>query len=476
MNLKVCPPARYVLALFLFLTYTLLYCQRSILSVSILAMVNHTAIFNMQNETTSDECPNQTHSNITIGYEEGSYIWTQSTQGIILGSYFYGSVFAQLLGGSTTFLLGPKKVFVISTFVSSVFVLLTPFTADIGVIVISLFQIIVGLAQGISFHASFSLLARWSPVSEKTTLSSLSYSGIQVGNIVGLIATGYLCHYAGWPSSFYTFGACGLVLSLCLLFVIYDRPQNHPRISNKELIFLNENVANVASEDCKLSIPWKDILTSRAVWTVAFTKVCWGFGYYTILTKLPSYLQIILHFPIHENGVMNALVYALDVVTIILSGFMADFVRRRGWLSITNIRKLAEALGTIGPGLCILSIPFIGCNSINVILCLAFSMGFFGFCMAGDVAIVLDLAPDFSGILFGLTNGLSSITGIISPYVAGLILDKDQGDIVQWSYVFYLASSFYCLSAFVFLIAATAELQPWAITQSIEKKETKLEL
>ncbi|XP_067134690.1 sialin-like [Centruroides vittatus] len=449
-----------------------MHCQRAALSVAILAMVNHSAIYIMHNETYSEDCPQPLQQNDTLNYKEGSYVWSQPTQGIILGSYFYGMVFAQFTGGAITYKFRPKVVYVICTFLSSLFVLLTPFTAEIGVPIISLSQIIIGFAHGLIFHSTFTLLAHWSPESEKTTLSSVSISGVQVGSIAGLIVTGYLCKQGDWSFTFYIFGTTGIVLSVFLLFVIYDRPQDHPRISEKELIYLNENIPNISSVEKKPKVPWKAILTSRIIWVSTFTKICWGFGYYSLLTKLPSYLKLVLHFPIQQNGVINALIYSVDAVTIFFCGFMADFVRRK-FFSMTTTRKIFEAFGTLGPSFCILAITFLGCDSTKVIMCLTAAMGFFGFCVAGDIALVFDLAPDFAGILYGLTNGLCSITGIISPYVIGLILDKNQGDMVRWSYVFYMASSFYFLSGMIFLLGATAELQPWAIVKPPDKKEVK---
>ncbi|XP_023218026.1 sialin-like isoform X2 [Centruroides sculpturatus] len=459
---KVHVSARYVLVFSIFLTYTIMNCQRSVLSVAILAMVNHSAIYSMYNTTSSKECPEKSTHNSASTYKEGSYVWTQPTQGIILGSYFYGLVLAQLVGGTITFLLGPKKIFIISLSLSSLFIILTPLSADVGVLVISLCQAIVGFGQGLVFHGSFTLLGRWSPENEKSTLSSISYSGTQAGTFLGLITTGYLCEHKGWPFSFYAFGICGIIVSLCLMFTIYDRPQEHPRISSKELIFLNESIKNISSGEKKLSIPWKGILTSRIVWILALTKICWGVGYFTILTKFPSYLEIILHFPIKQNGLLNSVVYTLDSLTIFTSGFIADFMKRRNYFSITNIRKIFETVATFGPAACIVAIPVLGCESTTVIICLIIGMGCFGFNNSGDVAIVLDLAPEFAGVIYGLTNGLCNIAGILSPYAAGVILDRNQGYMVQWSYVFYMASFAYFLSGVIFLFGATAELQPWA--------------
>ncbi|XP_023239565.1 sodium-dependent phosphate transport protein 1-like [Centruroides sculpturatus] len=290
-----CVPARYVLAFSIFLIYAIKNGQKSVLNVAILAMVNRSAIRSMYNTTLSTECPQKSQQNTTDIYKEGSYVWTQSVQGIILGSYFYGFVLSQLLGGTITFLLGPKRIFIISSFLSSIFIILTPFCADVGVSIISLCQAIFGFAQGLIFVGAFTLLGRWSPENEKSIFSSISHSGVQVGTFVGLITTGYICEHKEWPFSFYTFGICGIALCVCVTFTVYDRPREHPRISEKELTFVNESVTNIASRE--------------------------------------------------TTGLIHALIHFTESVTMIISCFIADFVRARTDLSITNNRKLFEAIG-----------------------------------------------------------------------------------------------------------------------------------
>lgn len=468
--------SRYILALFMFFVLMEMYCQIAVINMAILSMVNQTALLNNQNETFSEECPNKFQQSNTSNYKEGSYVWSQSTQGIILGSYFYGNVFSQFTSGSVIFLVGSKKALILSTSVSAVFTLLTPYAASFGVVVISLVQTTIGLFHGFSFLAIFTLLGRWSPEKEKSSLTSVTYCGVQVGTFTGMMLTGYLCAYeffGGWPSSFYVIGTAGLVLAIFLLFMIYERPEDHPRISEKELKFLKENILNISSHEKKLNVPWKSILTSRSIWITSLTRICWGYNYYTLISKLPSYFRIVLHFPMQQNGVVNALIYSADALTIFLSGFMADYIRKRNYFSLTTTRKIFEAIGMFGPALCILLVPFLGCDSTKVIIAFVFTLLCFGFNAAGDIAIVMDLAPDFAGILYGFTNAFGNLPAIISPYIAGLLLDKDQGSMVQWSYIFYIVSGFYFIGGIIFLLGASAEIEPWAVVKATSKEENK---
>jgi len=47
-----------------------------------------------------------------------------------------------------------------------------------------------------------------------------------------------------------------------------------------------------------LPIPWKKIVTSIPVWAILIAHCCQNWGFYTLLTELPTYMKQILHFDI----------------------------------------------------------------------------------------------------------------------------------------------------------------------------------
>lgn len=68
-----------------------------------------------------------TRSSINIFFTlQGTYPWTPSIQGIILGSYFYGYVAGQIIGGYLADYLGAKHLFGCATLLSSIVTCLTP--------------------------------------------------------------------------------------------------------------------------------------------------------------------------------------------------------------------------------------------------------------------------------------------------------------------------------------------------------------
>ena len=64
-------------------------------------------------------------------------------------------------------------------------------------------------------------------------------------------------------------------------------------------------------------------------------------------------------------------------------GTVSDYLRNTGRLSTTAIRKIFQSIGTIGPGLCMIGLGFVGCNSTLTISILVLSTAMSAGCYVG---------------------------------------------------------------------------------------------
>lgn len=104
-------------------------------------------------------------------------------------------------------------------------------------------------------------------------------------------------------------------------------------------------------------------------------------------------------------------------------GFASDLVGRKGWFTKTFSRKLFETIALVFPAICLGLIPKVGCDQNQLIALLILAMVFFGAQTGGDVPIVIDLAPDYSGSLYGIVNAFASTPGFLAPLFVGVVLD-----------------------------------------------------
>ncbi|CAL1286599.1 unnamed protein product [Larinioides sclopetarius] len=385
-------------------------------------------------------------------HASGDFLWSPSTQGIILAAYFYGYVCTQVVGGRFAEVFGGKWVLGLSILIASFLTLGTPIAADIGVAAIVVVRVMMGMIHGVCMPTAFALFGHWAPVEEKSTLIALCVIGDNIGTIITMPLTGIV----------------GIVWFFFWFFLAYNRPSDHPRISRIEIDYIQKGQIQFAEEQ-KLPVPWKKVLTSMPVWTVAIVSFCSTWGFITLLTKLPTYLEVVLHVPIQKNGLVNSLVYASICITLFVSSYLSDYLRSNKHMNSTKVRKGFEFFALVGPALCTGLIPAARCDRISVIALLTLAMAFLGFSGGGHVSIVADMAPHHSASIFGFVNTVGCAAGIISPMAAGFLLDNAHASVEQWSIVYYISSVFYLLGAIMFTIWGSAERQSWAQSSYSDK-------
>ena len=166
-------------------------------------------------------------------------------------------------------------------------------------------------------------------------------------------------------------------------------------------------------------------------------------------------------------------------------GFLCDALYRNfnnhHYLSLGILRKLANSIAFIGAGGCLLLISFLGRDKLGNIILLVLALGFDGMIMAGFMVTHVDMSPNFAGTLMGITNCVANFAGIFAPMVVGQILTlvigddgndhnngkellktiKEQKALLAWHYVFYLSAVVFLVSALIFIIFGSNEVQDW---------------
>ncbi|CAG2104507.1 unnamed protein product, partial [Medioppia subpectinata] len=335
----------------------------------------------------------------------GTYIWSESIQGVILGSYFYGYTVTQLLG-SYADRLGAKWMAGLGVFVPAICNALIPVLADI--------------------HYSLVILMRL---------------------------------LDGWPNVYYLTSLAHILWFVLWHLLVSNTPEEDNNISDAELLYITQN--NPQSKSVKnLSIPWREIFTSRPVWGSIVTKMCGQFGYFVLCTKMPTYIDQVFGLSIQSNSWFNSMMYGCLCVTNISAGPLSNWVRNKGWFSNTRNCKNFQSLAVS-----LVLIPIVGCNSGAVIALMLLSMLSYGTVTGGEYGVIPDYALNYSGTIFGVANTLASTPGFIGPLIIGLLLDHGDGSNVrnQWNILWYMSAGIYVLGGLAFELLGSAEPQHWAI-------------
>lgn len=178
-----------------------------------------------------------------------------------------------------------------------------------------------------------------------------------------------------------------------------------------------------------------------------------------------------------QNGLYCSLPYLLQAMVGTSSGLLSDRLVKSGRVRLTCIRKVANTIGFVGPALCLYLITLIDRSQLWCVVLLIISMGFNGFILAGFNVTHVDMSPNYAGTLMGITNCVANFAGFLAPYTIGVILSAAQTEdevLHAWHRVFYLASCVYLITAAVFAVFASNELQYWnnLVSKPKEAKES----
>lgn len=461
-------PCRHVFVFMGFLGLLNVYSLRVNLSVALVAMVktadtgskysNHSECYYGYANAT-DMYSNRTDEQ---KHDTGEFEWDSYTQGIILGSFFYGYVITQLPGGRIAEVLGARWMFGLGVFFTAVLTLAIPVASRAHYGALIAIRVLQGLGEGVTYPAMHSMLAQWSPKFERSTATALVHAGAHVGAMAALTFSGFLAastFLGGWPAVFYVFGFLGCVWFVFWMYLVYDGPEDHPRITQEEYdyILINQGDEKVQKN---LKIPWKSIAMSKGLWALSLAHFGSNWIYYTFLTIIPSYLATILLYDIKKNGLISSLPYLLTTITSCLASVYADVLRKKGIMSTTAIRKFFNTAAAVVPALLLIGMPLAGCDRVWSVALLSLAGAALGVREVGFMVTHIDMSPDFAGTLLGVTNTIGNLPGFLMPYVAG-VLTSEENSIRTWSYFYYIAAAVGIVCAAAFLFFGTAELQPW---------------
>ncbi|XP_078456801.1 sialin-like [Lampetra planeri] len=460
--------SRHVLAALGFVGLALVYALRVNLSVAMVAMVNSTGAAHRDNS--SAYCPLPVPSNGSRPAQLPSvnvYNWDSRIQGWILSSFFYGYIITQVPGGYLAGRYGGKLLFGVGVTCTTVLTLLTPIAAHFGVPWLLVVRVLEGLGEGVTYPTMHAMWALWAPPHERSTLMSICYSGGHFGTVVAMPLSGIIADKLGWPWIFYIFGGTGLLWSIVWFLFAFDSPERHPRISAAEREFILKSLQAERQANHGASIPWRHVWTCMPLWAINVAMFCGGWGFYVLLTSLPTYMSTVLHYDMQQNGLLSALPYLAGWLFTVAGGVAADALRIRGLLSITAIRKVATTLGLAGPSLCLVASGFVGCNHLLAVSFLTLSVAFGAFTTAGCGINQLDIAPQYAGVLLGISNTFNNLPGFLAPTLTGYLTEHDT--LKEWHMVFFISAGINMFGALFYLVFGSGKQQSWAREGGLEE-------
>ncbi|CAF1225682.1 unnamed protein product [Rotaria sordida] len=417
-----------------------------------------------------------------LPYTTSKLNWTSVELGYLNSIFYLGYLVIHIPAGFLVHKLSATKIFLYPLIILFILNMLMPLsitripsTYKLNYYITGFVRLIQGLCAGCAFPSSHGIIANWCPPGERGRMGGFIYAGLYAGPVVGFFLGGFTAKYAGHYSIYYVSAILGLIWSLLFIYLIYEKPSEHPTISKEELIYIEKSIYDVKyiydekETDSISKVPWKIILISLPVWSICLAHFARGWTFYLLLTNQPAFLNA-FGFSVTENGTLGSLPHIMKVLVALLSGFIADYMRLILLWSTTNVRKIMTCTGYIIEGSCLLIMSYVK-NSYLGIALLTIGVGSSGLMVSGWHLNHQDLAPRYASVIAGFTAVIGTSAGIISPIVAGLL--TKQQDLIGWRHVFTIASFVLYICSLFYMIFASGELQSWA-TQYPYKQKIRL--
>uniref|UniRef100_A0A0C9PSR7 Slc17a8_0 protein n=1 Tax=Fopius arisanus TaxID=64838 RepID=A0A0C9PSR7_9HYME len=355
---------------------------------------------------------------------EGKFNWSEHEQGLALGAFYWSYWTTQVPGGLLAQKYGTKLVFGGANFLGAAVGLLIPSAIKWNFNVFLFLRVLQGAILGVVTPSQNIMTAKWIPPDERSKFVS-AYMGGSVGIAITYPLCAIIINKFNWEAAFYfVSGIC--ILWYCFwVFLMFDSPQQHPRISKEELDYILSSTPASMAASTKRAIPWRSILTSRPMWVtiVAHWGATWGF--YTLLAQSPTYFRFIHGWDLNSTGLIAGAPYILLMIFSYLLGWWCDWLQKSGKMTRTGVRKMAITMCTGVQAAFTVGLSLSGCQSGLAVFFMFMGRIVTGGIPAGTSANLVDLSPNFSSILLGICGLSANIVGAISPLIVGALTNDN---------------------------------------------------
>ena len=383
--------------------------------------------------------------------------WSPTVQGAVMSAFFLGYVTLQIPAGYLSDRFGGKWVLGLGVLFWSLFTLLTPASAALGITVLLACRFLMGVAEAVTWPSIYSLYSRWVHPDRRASAVGLMNSGISGGSVIALICTPWLISVWSWQGAFYLYGLLGVIWFVVWAPLARSRPADKtdwdtPKAASATTEAGSATDGNDASAQTvypRLTV--RGMLRSRAVWAIAIAHICINWSLYLVLSWFPTFVNRELGADLQLAGFLALAPTIVSLIMAPLAGRLFDRLVARGRDRL-KVRCTMQSLAFVGITAAMMGITLTDSLILSVTV-ITLSNALTAFSIGGFATNHLDIAPNQSGLLMGVTNTLAAVSSSASVFVSGWIQDLSGG----WDAVFLTAAGVSVFGAIIYASLAGVE-------------------
>jgi MFS family permease len=376
--------------------------------------------------------------------------WSPTVQGAVMSAFFLGYVILQIPAGYLSDRFGGKWVLGLGVLFWSLFTLLTPASAALGITVLLACRFLMGVAEAVTWPSIYSLYSRWVHPDRRASAVGLMNSGISGGAVIALIFTPWLISVWSWQGAFYLYGVLGILWFAVWAPLARSRPADKTAWDTADAVLATAEAGSAAGQNDVSAQPVyprltvRGMLRSRAVWAVAVAHICINWSLYLVLSWFPTFVNRELGADLQLAGFLALAPTIVSLVMAPLAGRLFDRLVAKGHDRL-KVRRVMQSLAFVGITAAMMAITLTDSLVLSVTV-ITLSNALTAFSIGGFATNHLDIAPNQSGLLMGVTNTLAAVSSSVSVFVSGWIQDLSGG----WDAVFLTAAGVSVFGAVIY--------------------------
>lgn len=376
--------------------------------------------------------------------------WSPTVQGAVMSAFFLGYVTLQIPAGYLSDRFGGKWVLGLGVLFWSLFTLLTPASAALGITVLLACRFLMGVAEAVTWPSIYSLYSRWVHPDRRASAVGLMNSGISGGAVIALICTPWLISVWSWQGAFYLYGVLGVLWFAVWAPLARSRPADKTDWDTADAVLATAEAGSAADQNDVSAQPVyprltvRGMLRSRAVWAVAVAHICINWSLYLVLSWFPTFVNRELGADLQLAGFLALAPTIVSLVMAPLAGRLFDRLVTNGHDRL-KVRRVMQSLAFVGITAAMMAITLTDSLVLSVTV-ITLSNALTAFSIGGFATNHLDIAPNQSGLLMGVTNTLAAVSSSASVFVSGWIQDLSGG----WDAVFLTAAGVSVFGAIIY--------------------------
>jgi MFS transporter, ACS family, glucarate transporter len=283
--------------------------------------------------------------------------------------------------------------------------------------------------------------SRWIPQHERGKVQGIFFAGAHfAGGITPALVTA-MSAYLHWRQIFVVFGIVGLVWAVAWYRWFRDEPEEHASVNaaERELILRGRDAGAGAHEHGG----WH-AMKNPSVWMLCAAYFSNSYGFYFLITWLPSYLETQRGFTAGALSLAAGLPLLLSVFADLTGGVATDALASR-----FGLRAGRVLIGVAGYSLAAAAMLFAAntasalASSLAIAVAAAASM----FTLGASWAACIDLGGRASGVVSAAMNTTGQVGGILSPIVLAVLVERFS----NWTLPLYVMAALYLFSSVCWL-------------------------